>query len=165
MTIVAWYALRTKSRHEHIAARYLKALGYEEFLPTYASRRQWHDRVKVVELPLFSGYLFCRIDARALNPVLSAPGVVGVVRFGSAPMPVPAEEIEAVRKVLQSGLMASPCPWLKEGMRVKIRSGPLKGIQGRLEKIRSNYRLVLSVDMLQRSIMAEVDPEIVEELT
>lgn len=147
-----------------MAARYLKATGFEEFLPLYSVRRRWSDRVKVVELPLFDGYVFCRIDERHLVPVLGAPGVVHVVSFDGKPAPIPEEEIEAVRRLVASKLPASPCPYLKEGAAVRIRSGPMKGVEGRLIQIKNRYRLVLSVHMLQRSVEVEIDPECVEAL-
>jgi transcription antitermination factor NusG len=159
-----WYAVRTKSKHEAAAASYLRGRGLEEFFPTYQCRRVWSDRVKVIDTPLFPGYLFCRFDEQAMLPVLEAPGVVHVVGFGGKPAAVPEEEVAAVRKLARSGLPASPCPYLREGMQVRIRSGPMQGVEGRLTKIKSKFRFVLSVDMLQRSVAVEVDPETVEAL-
>lgn len=160
--IEAWYAIRTKSRHEVVASNYLKINGFEEFLPTYSSRRQWSDRVKVIQRPLFTGYLFCRFRAACAREVLSAPGVVDIVGFGGEPHPVPESEIEAVRRLLESGLPASPCPYLREGDRVRLRCGPLKNIEGRLVKIKNRFQFVLSLHLLQRSVSVEVDAEAVE---
>ena len=157
-----WYAIHTRSRQERIASEYLQTLGLEQFLPVYQARRRWSDRVKVVDVPLFAGYVFCRFDAQHPVPVLSAPGVVQVVGFNGKPAALPEAEIEAVRRLAASHFTASPCPYLKEGMAVRVRSGPMKGVEGRLEKIKNQFCLVLSVHMLQRSVMVEIDPEVVE---
>jgi transcription antitermination factor NusG len=159
-----WYALRTKPRHEKVAEEYLKGRGVEVFLPLYKSRRRWSDRVKIVDLPLFDGYLFCKFAARHSLLARSAPGVLYVVSTGAALAPVPESEIDAVRRVLEKGLVASPTPYLKEGMRVRIRGAAFEGMEGRLEKVKSQFRLVLSIHMLQRSVAFEVDPEMVEAL-
>ncbi|MGJ5813094.1 UpxY family transcription antiterminator [Paludibaculum fermentans] len=161
----SWFAIRTRSRQEQVVSRYLNATGLEEFLPLYQVRRRWSDRVKVVDVPLFEGYVFCRFDDTQLVPVLSAPGVVHVVTFDGSPARIPEAEIEAVRQLVRSKLPASPCPYLKEGAPVRIRSGPMKGVEGRLVEIRNQYRLRVSVHMLQRSVEVEIDPESVEALT
>lgn len=161
----SWHAIRTRSRQEQVVSRYLRAQGLEEFLPVYQVRRRWSDRVKVLDVPLFDGYVFCRFDDQRMTPVLSAPGVVHVVSFDGTPAPIPDGEIEAVRQLVDSRLPASPCPYLKEGAAVRIRSGPMKGVEGRLVAIQNRYRLRLSVHMLQRSVEVEIDPESVEALT
>ncbi|MDZ7640334.1 MAG: UpxY family transcription antiterminator [Bryobacterales bacterium] len=162
LLVEPWYAVRTRSRHEAVASTFLKASGFEEFLPTYSSRRQWSDRVKVVSLPLFSGYLFCRFDPRSANRVLAAPGVVKIVGFGGQLQAVPEAEIEAIRLLMQTGLSASPCPYLREGDAVRVRRGPLKGLDGHLLKVKNQFQFVLSLHLLQRSICVELDAEAVE---
>ncbi len=162
---LSWFAVRTRSRQEHIVSRYLNATGLEEFLPLYKVRRRWSDRVKEVDVPLFDGYVFCRFDDKEMLPVLRAPGVVHVVSFDGIPASIPEEEIDAVRRLMESNLPASPCPYIKEGAAVRIRSGPMKGVEGRLVEIKNRYRLRLSVHLLQRSVEVEIDPESVEALT
>ncbi|MBA3974104.1 MAG: NusG-like protein [Candidatus Solibacter sp.] len=157
-----WFAVRTRARHESAAARYLEAHGIEQFLPVYKTRRQWSDRVKVMEWPLFSGYLFTRIDSGRFTPVLEAPGVVGIVGFGGTPAPVPEADILAVRRLVASGLPANPHPYLKAGDRVRIKGGPLDQMEGVLQKVRNQWRFILTVDMLQRAVSVEVDSELVE---
>lgn len=159
-----WYAIQTRARHEKVVSSYLRAQGVEEFLPLYKSRRAWSDRVRIVELPLFGGYLFGRLDHRSMLSVLNAPGVLHVLGYGTEPVPVPEGEIAAIRKMLTSAVPALPCPYLTAGMPVRIRSGAMKGLEGRLEKIKNHCRLVLSVHLLQRSVALEVDPESVEAL-
>lgn len=156
--------MRTKSHFEQTVATHLRSRHVVPFLPSYSCRRQWSDRLKTIDVPLFPGYVFCRFDARVRIPILSVPGVAGIVSFDGRPAPIPDTDIEAVQQLLQSGLVASPCPYLREGMAVKVRSGPLAGLHGRLEKIKSRYVLVLSVHMLQRSVAVEIDAESVEAL-
>ena len=157
-----WYALRTKSRHEKVAEEYLKGRGVEVFLPRYKSRRLWSDRVKIIDLPLFDGYLFCKLGAEHALVARAAPGVLYIVSYGDVPAAVPEAEIDAVRRVLAKGLVASPTPYLREGMRVRIRGAEFEGVEGRLEKVKSQSRLVLSIHLLQRSVAFEVGPEMVE---
>jgi transcription antitermination factor NusG len=164
MNCYPWYAVQTKARHETAVARYLRSQGLEEYLPLHRVQRQWSDRVKTVDLPLLSGYLFCRVDPRQLKSVLRAPGVVHVLGYGSEPVPVPESEVLAIWRLQESRLVAWPCPYLRAGMAVRIRSGALAGVVGRLERIKNQCRLVLSVHLLQRSVALEVDPEIVEAL-
>jgi transcription antitermination factor NusG len=153
-----WYALQVRSRLGSIASATLRGKGYDEFLPLYRSRRRWSDRVKEIELPLFPGYLFCRFDAwDRLLPVLTTPGVIGIVSAGKAPLPVSEEEIEAVRAVLRSGLAAQPWPYLGAGSRIYVASGPLAGLEGIVTNADKVCRLVVSVTMLQRSVAVEID--------
>lgn len=159
-----WYAVQTRARHEKAVSNYLRLQGVEEFLPLYKSRREWSDRIQVVELPLFGGYIFCRLGASALASVRGTPGVLHVLGYGTTPAEVPEGEIAAIRRLLGSGAQALPCPYLKEGMTVRIRSGALKGLEGRLERIKNRCRLVLSVHLLQRSVALEVEPESIEVL-
>jgi transcription antitermination factor NusG len=159
-----WYALQTKARHEKAVSSYLRLQGIEEFLPLYKSRREWSDRVRVVELPLFGGYIFCRLDRKSIASVLNAPGVIHVLSYGTEPAPVPDGEIEAIRRLLECELPAIPCPYMRTGAAVRIRDGAMKGMEGRLERIKNHCRVVLSVNLLQRSVAIEVDPESVEVL-
>ncbi len=153
-----WYALQIQSRLGRIASVSLRGKGYEEFLPLYASRHRWSDRVKQVELPLFPGYLFCRFDPYSrLVPVLSTPGVIGIVGAGKKPVPVSEEEIEAVRRIIRSGLPAQPWHSLGVGSRVYIERGPLTGIEGIITDADKVYRLVVSITLLQRAVAVEID--------
>lgn len=157
-----WYAIRTKAKHEAVAARFAEARGVGIYLPVYLARRQWSDRVKVIEMPLFSGYFFARVEREERVKVLEAPGVVGIVGFAGEPTPIPDIEIENVQKLMKSGLPASPCPYVKVGDKVRIRSGPLVGMEGTLQKIKNRWRFVLTVDLLQKGVAVEVDSETVE---
>lgn len=152
-----WYAVRTRSNCEKIAALSLKSKGYEQYLPLYRRRRRQFDRILEAEVPLFPGYVFCRPNPDIRFPIVATPGVVSIVGFGHEPMPVPDVEIEAVRTVLHSGLAAEPYPFLLEGRRVRVVYGALRGVEGILIKRKNESRIVVSVTMLQRSISVEVD--------
>ena len=152
-----WYALTIRPRHERAAARLLEQKGFEEFLPTYRARRRWSDRIKQIELNLFPGYVFCRFDARERSRVLSTPGVTSIVAFGRDPAEVPERELDAVRAVLASGLPVLPWPFLREGDRVRIEEGCLAGLVGTLAGCKDSTRVVVNVEILQRSVAVEVD--------
>jgi transcription antitermination factor NusG len=120
--------------------------------------------VKVLRRPLFPGYLFGRFHGKLPATALGAPGLAHVVGFADGPAPIPDEEIEAVRRVVDSGLNVCGSAILSVGKRVRVRSGPLRGLEGRLERIKSRFRLVVSVELLGRSVATDVDPEAVEVL-
>lgn len=155
-----WYALQIQSRLASVASTVLQGKGYEEFLPVYTSRRRWSDRMKTIELPLFPGYLFCRFNPRdRMLPILTTPGVMGIVSAGKTPLPIAEDEIDAVRRVIRSGLAAQPWPYLNVGSRIYIEAGPLAGLEGVVTSTDKNYRLVVGVTMLQRSVAVEIDRE------
>jgi transcription antitermination factor NusG len=152
-----WFAVRVRSNHERIAAAHLRERGYEEFSPSWKTERRWSDRTKEIDQFLFPGYVFCRLNPLDRLPVLSAPGVVDLVGFGKIPAPVPDQEIETVRRMVQSGLFVMPWPFLELGHRILIERGPLAGVEGILDEVKGKCRLVVSVQLLQRSVSAEVD--------
>ncbi len=153
-----WFAIRVRSRFENAVAENLHALGYEGYLPTYESQRRWSDRIKAIQLPLFPGYVFCRLDLVARTaPVVQVPGVVGILKVGNTFVPIPESEIVAVRKMQDSGLAIGQWPFLSVGEWVLIQHGPLSGLEGILIDIKGMSRLVVSVPLLQRSVSAEID--------
>ena len=152
-----WFALQTRWRYENFVANHLRSNGYEMFLPVYKCRRQWSDRVKEIELPLFPGYLFCRFNPLDRLPLLMTPGVIQVVGIAKKPVPVDDAEISAVQTLVRSGLPGRPWSFLQAGQRVRVERGPLAGTEGILIGFRRQYRLVLSVTLLQRSVVVEVD--------
>jgi transcriptional antiterminator NusG len=151
-----WYGIRTRSNQENGAAGVLRGKGYDSYLPLYRVQRR-PDLPGVSERLLFPGYIFCRFDVKKRLPILMTSGVISVLGFGREPAPIPDEEIEAVRTVLRSGLLAEPCPYLREGQRVRIKNGSLHGVEGILVKRKNQYRVVVSVTILQRSISIEID--------
>jgi len=153
-----WYAIQIQARLGSIASVTLRGKGYEEFLPLYRSRRRWSDRIKELDLPLFPGYLFCRFDVSdRLMPILTTPGVIGIIGAGKTPVSVDDEEIEAVRAILRSGLAARPWPFLRVGSKVYMEAGPLVGVEGIITNTDKVYRLIVSVRLLQRSVAVEID--------
>jgi transcription antitermination factor NusG len=119
--------------------------------------RRWSDRVKEVEVPLFPGYLFCRMNPHNRLPVLTTPGVIQIVGVGKTPIPVEEEEIAAIQRVGKSGLPTMPWPYMEVGHVARIADGPLRGLTGIVVKIKSGTKLVLSVSLLQRSVAVELD--------
>ena len=161
-TRTRWFALSVVPRKEKVTAQTLQAKGYEEFLPLYTERRNWSDRVKPVQLPLFPGYVFCRLDPQFRLPVLKVPSVNQIVGFGKTPHPIDDAEIDALQAICKPGVHAVPCPYLTAGAKVIIQQGPLKGVEGLLVQDAvqaSDARLVVSVSLLQRSVAVEVDRE------
>ena len=158
-----WFAVRTSSGREKSVAAQLQARGIEEFLPFYRTRRQWSDRTKDVELPLFPGYLFCRFDYNDRRPILLTPGVQMIVGVGKLPAPVSDIEVDNLRRVVASGAVAHPHDqYLTVGERVRIREGSLAGVEGILVGVKNSWRIVLSVELLQRSVSVELDRAAIE---
>ncbi len=154
---VPWYALQVWVRKEGLIATQLESQGFECFLPKYKSLREWSDRTKEVEQPLFPGYVFCRFDYTQRRPIVVTPGVLQVVGCGRTPLAVEDREIEAIQTAIASGIAAQPWPYLEVGERVRIHSGKLSGLEGILINFKGNHRVVLSVSLLQRSVALEVD--------
>ena len=154
-----WYAGYTAARHEKRIAEQLEQRSVEHFLPLYQTIHRWKNGRHHVELPLFPGYLFVRIALRERLRVLEIPGFVRLVGFSSIPCALPDAEIDAMRDALKTGIKAEPYPYLTAGTRVEISNGPLQGITGILLRRRGQCRVVLSIDLIQRSMMVEVEAE------
>jgi transcription antitermination factor NusG len=156
-----WYSVRVKPKFERVVVQSLASKGLATFLPLYKERRRWSDRVKVVELPLFPGYVFCSLNVQQRLPVLQTPGVLHFVSFDGEPAPVDPLEIQSLQKAASSGAAMAPWPYLREGQRVVVARGPMRGLNGILLKIRDEFRLIISVTLLQRSVAVEIDREAV----
>jgi transcription antitermination factor NusG len=159
-----WYALHVKPRFERYVTEHLVQKGYETFLPTSFSKRQWSDRIKTLSFPLFPGYTFCRFDASARRPIVVTPGVMMILGAGRLPAPVDETEIAAIRHVIDSGVPAVPCAYLAAGEKVRVESGPLAGLVGIVDRIKGKERLVVSVVLLMRSVAVEIDRNCVRPL-
>lgn len=157
-----WYALRVRSNFEKIASVALEQRGFEQFTPFYKAKRRWSDRVKLVEFPLFAGYVFCRIPYERRLAALQAPGVVSLVSFGGKPAPVDEREIEHLQTIVTSGREAMPWPYLRVGQKIRVRGGCLNGVEGLLLDLKNGRRIVVAVSLLQRAVAVEIDREIVE---
>ena len=152
-----WFALRVKSRHEKIVGMMAQNRGFEEFVPLYESRRRWSDRFSSVELPLFPGYIFCRLPVERRLPLLTIPGVLHFVGIGRAPAPIEESEIRSIQAAVRSGLRPEPWPYVEVGQRVQLAAGPLSGLEGLLVEERKQHRIVVSVSLLKRSVAVEID--------
>jgi len=157
-----WYALRVRSNHENVVQSGLRSRGVEEFLPVYRAKSRWSDRVKVIERPLFPGYVFARFDPSKRLPVLMLPGFVHIVSFGNGPEPVDEKELHAIRRFVDSGLPITPWPYLREGEVVVVQRGVLAGLEGIVLRATNSLRLVVSLNLLQRSVAVELDRESVK---
>lgn len=152
-----WYAAYTCANHEKRVACELQAREVDHFLPLYNSVRRWKDRRVHLELPLFPGYVFVRLALQRRLEVLQIPSVVRLVGFNSLPTALPDDEIEALRKSLAQRLRVEPHPYLTVGRRVRIKSGPLCGLEGIVVRRAGKVRVVLSVDLISRSFVVDVD--------
>ena len=152
-----WYAGYTAARHEKCVAKHLEQRGVEHFLPLYQTVHRWNNGRHRVQLPLFPGYLFVRIALRDRLRVLEVPGFVRLVGFGGLPSPLPEIDICKMRDALKTGVLAEPYPYLTEGTRVEIRNGLLQGMTGIMLRRQNKYRIVISVDLIMRSMAVEVE--------
>ena len=152
-----WFAVRVRSNFERATAQSLDCRGIKCFLPLYKTRRQWSDRIKEISLPLFTGYVFCHLMEPRFVPILETPGVVHVVGRGAKPVPVEAHEMAALRRIAGSGSEAMPWPYLSVGQRVRLRTGALKNVEGILANTDGRTRVVVNIELLQRSIAVNVE--------
>jgi transcription antitermination factor NusG len=152
-----WYALHVRSRHEKTVHAQLEAKDQDVFLPLYSVRNKWADRWRTVCLPLFPGYVFCRFAVVARSSVLATSGVIDVVRVGSEPAAIENSEIEAVQLIVNAQVAAEPYSDLVQGQRVMLTDGPLSGLTGTLKSTRNTVRLVVSIELLCRSVLVEID--------
>ena len=159
-----WYAAYTSANHEKRVAAQLGVRSVEHFVPLYESVRRWKDRKVRLQLPLFPGYVFVRLALRDRLKVLQVPGVAKLVGFNGTPTALPHGEIEALRASLADGVRAEPHPYLTVGRRVRMRSGPLAGMQGILLRRKGNFRVVISLELIQRSVAVDADVVNVEAL-
>jgi len=154
---VEWNAVYTRHQHEKLVAESLAGNGFEVFLPTYNVIRQWTDRKKQLSLPLFPCYVFVRSNFERRLRVLSTPGVHFLVMFAGRPAPIPDLEMDAIRKAVESKLRVEPHPFLRCGDWVRVTSGPLADVEGILVRKKGSYRLILSAELLGKSIAVEID--------
>jgi transcription termination/antitermination protein NusG len=151
-----WYAAYTLPRHEKVVAQQLALRQVETFLPLYFSARQWAGRRVLVQLPLFPGYVFVRVSLSERMRVLEHQSVLRLVTFGGKPAPLPDGQIERLRAALELGT-AEPFPFLLPGKRIRVKSGPLAGLEGKILRRKGRMRLVVSVEAIQRSIIFDLD--------
>jgi transcription antitermination factor NusG len=157
--------LYTRHQHEKAVNRILMSKGFETFLPLCATLNQWKDRSKLIHQPLFPCYVFVRAEKSEWMNVLITPGVQMIVSCGGAPAVVPEEEIRAIQRLMQIGEFVEPHPFLKFGDRVRVKSGPLAGVEGFLVRKKNLYRLVVCIEILGKAASTEIDAVLVERST
>lgn len=152
-----WYAAYTHPRHEKKVAEQLDKRGIENFLPMYRSVRQWKDRRKELDLVLFPGYIFVCLSPCDRLRVLQLPGVVRFVTFNGQPATLPGNDLLALRNALEQGLRAENHPYLNVGRKVRVVNGPLTGANGILQRVKTNSRIVISIDAIMRAVSVEIN--------
>jgi transcription antitermination factor NusG len=160
----SWYALYTRHHHEKSISSALDAKGFTVFLPLYSAARRWKDRTKVVTLPLFSCYVFIQGGLERRLDILTTAGIHGFVCSSGVPAIIPPQEMDSIYQVVERSIKIEPHPFIHRGDRVRVKSGPLEGIEGILLRKKKFSRLVLTVELLGRSAAVEVDVSIVERI-
>lgn len=150
-----WFALQVKTRTEHQVATMLRAKGYEEFLPAHSVKK----RGMASKVPFFPGYVFCRINTKACGLIVTTPGVIRIVEFGGKPAPIDPEEIRSLQLIVNAGIPVCVMKGLNVGDKIRVEEGPLRGAVGILISIRPKQRLLVSIGMMMRTVIAEIDPE------
>jgi transcription termination/antitermination protein NusG len=160
-----WFAVYTRARHEKVVAEELWQKDIEVFLPLRETVSQWKDRKKSIQLPLFPGYLFVHVPIwkRRLD-ILKLPSVVRIIGISNEPVPIPDEQVSAVKTLVFSELPYDPYPEIAEGDRVLVRRGPLRGLEGILVEKKSRFKFVITVDLIQQAVACEIDAEDVERI-
>ena len=161
-----WYAVYTRSRHEKMVHQCLGERHIESFLPLQDALSQWKDRRKWIQRPLFPGYLFVRADRSDLYQVRMTRGVSYIVGNGwsRSPVPVPDEQVQTIRRMLEQEYPVMQWPLLRKGTRVRVTAGPLAGVETYIVERKKNKKsyLVVTVELLGRSVAVEIDPYSVE---
>jgi transcription antitermination factor NusG len=152
-----WYAIYTSANHEKRITQQLELRSVEHFLPLYESIRRWKDRRVKLPMPLFPGYVFVRLALRDRLQLLQIPGVVRLVSFNGHPAPLPDEDIQAIRNCLRSRYAIEPYPFLETGRRIRVKNGPLQGMEGIILRRKNKTRFVLSFELIMRSVTVEID--------
>lgn len=160
--VARWYAVHTSANHEKRVAEQFAMRKVEHFLPLYESVRRWKDRRVTLQLPLFPGYVFVRMALGDRLRVQQVPGVARLVGFDGTPAALPEGEVEALRASFESGIRAERHPFLKIGRRVRVKSGPMQGLEGILRRRKGGARLIVSVDLLQQAASVEIGEEDLE---
>ena len=155
---LSWFAVTTRPRFEKKVTVELKNRGVEVFLPSHMSLRQWSDRRRMIQTPLFPGYVFVRAtnSSSARIPILRTDGVVSFVGLRGMGTPIPDGEIAAIQAVVAEKIPFEACPFLESGQRVRVRGGCLEGVEGILAGVRGEQTVVISVELIQRSVVMHI---------
>ena len=159
-----WYALYVRSRHEKVVESGLRGKGYCAFSPFYRTKRKRVDRIAAIDVPLFPGYVFCHFDSNKRLPILTTPGIIGVVGPRNRPEAVDDHEIASIRTITLSGRPVQPWPFLRSGQRIRLQAGPFTGAEGIFLRVKNEYHLVVSISLLQRAVSVVVEKDAVAPL-
>ena len=159
-----WIVVRSKPRSEKVAHNELVKKNIEAYLPLLKERRKWSDRKKWVEFPLFSSYLFARIDIKDSIFVLETQGVNTIVKFGKQIAIVQNSVIKAIRLAMEGGYQLEPVEYFVEGNRVEVVAGPMKGIKGIVAKLRGQNRLIIKIDAIQQALSIQIESKFIRNL-
>jgi transcription antitermination factor NusG len=157
-----WYAVYTWARHERYVVAQVEQRQIRGFLPVYRSVHRWKDRRKEIELALFPSYVFVHLALKDRLRVLGIPGVVHIVSSRAKPTPLADQEIESLQRGVKCCVGMTPHPYLQAGRRVRVRSGPMTGLEGTLVRRKDGLRLVVCVEILMRAVAVEIDEADVE---
>jgi transcription antitermination factor NusG len=153
---VAWFAVQVVPQHEKKVETLLHIKGLECFLPSISVRKHWSDRTKIAPRPLIPGYVFCRTTRSCFASVLRTPGVYRIVSFGGSAFPVSDTEIDSLVRIVNSGLQVHPVSYLTLGQKVQVKDGPLSGIMGVVSQLKNRTRVIVSIEMIMKSISVDV---------
>jgi len=155
--IAYWFAIHTRSRHEKQVDMFLREKSINSFLPLIRTLSRRRDRREFVDLPLFPGYLFVNMTLNSMYDVINTRGVVRIVGNDNFnPTPIPDKQVNDIKLLLSSNVKLDPYKYLKNGVRVRVKVGLLMGVEGILLKRKTNYRVVVSIDLLQKAASAEI---------
>lgn len=164
-----WYACYTRARHEKQVEKLLRQRGMESYLPVVPRERQWKDRKKVVEFPLFPSYVFGRFALRSMHDVLTVPGVSTIVRVDGQPTPIPDEDLENVRRFAEAlatgGVEPEPVPFVEEGQWVRVTEGAFKGVEGTVIERRGRKRVLVGLPTIGQGLEVDIHTRILEPIT
>lgn len=161
-----WYACYTRARHEKQVETQLKQRGLESYLPVVQQVRQWSDRKKAVQFPLFPSYVFGRFTLGEVHAVLTTPGVSTIVRASGYPTPIPSGDLENVKKFVaalaESGLEPDPRPFLAEGQWVRVLEGPFEGVEGVVVERRGRKRVLVGLAVIGQGLEIDIDTRLLK---
>ena len=159
-----WIVVRSKPRSEKVAHNELVKKNIEAYLPLLKERRKWSDRKKWVEFPLFSSYLFARIDIKDSIFVLQTQGVNTIVKFGKQIAIVQNSVIETIRLAMEGGYQLEPVEYFVEGNQVEVIAGPMKGVKGIVAKLKGQNRLIIKIDAIQQALSIQIESKFIRNL-
>ncbi|MGY8780929.1 MAG: UpxY family transcription antiterminator [Fidelibacterota bacterium] len=152
-----WIVVRSKPRSEKVALQQLEKKGIEAYLPLLRQKRKWSDRMKWVELPLLSSYLFARIELKNSIDILETHGISTIVSFNGSIAIVKDEVVKSISLALEGGYELETTEYFSIGDKVEVFEGPMKGSKGIVLQLKGEDRLVIKVDALQQAIAVHID--------